>query len=279
MEKKIKIAMGQLLVEGGEPDRNIERAKSLIEEASKNNSNLILLPECLDFGWTHPSSLKNAEPIPGKFSNIFCDLAKNNNIYICAGLTEKYKNKNYNSAILIDNKGNILSKYRKINILKKAFEYYEVGQSLSVVDTIYGKIGLNICSDNYLDSIEIGIVLARMGANIILTPSSWTVDYSITEEDDPYKEKWIKPYKILSSTFNMAVVSTTSVGYIVGGPFEGRKMIGCSVAINKNEILTKAVFNEFASDIKYIEFDVPNRKFKGTEIGEALTAEKFYSWN
>ena len=53
-----------------------------------------------------------------------------------------------------------------------------------------GKIGINICADNYLNGIQIGHVLARMGAEIIL-PSSWTVDYSLTEEDDPYNDKWL----------------------------------------------------------------------------------------
>ena len=64
MKKIIKIGMGQLLVEGGEPDRNLSRAKLMIEEASKKKCDIILLPECLDLGWTHPSSKIEALPIP-----------------------------------------------------------------------------------------------------------------------------------------------------------------------------------------------------------------------
>ena len=52
----MKIGLGQLLVEGGEPERNLERAIELIIEAKENNCDLILLPETLDFGWTHPSA-------------------------------------------------------------------------------------------------------------------------------------------------------------------------------------------------------------------------------
>ena len=36
--------------------------------------------------------------------------------------------------------------------------------------------------------------------------------YFISEEDDPYKEKWIKPYSILASLYNMVILGTTSVG-------------------------------------------------------------------
>ena len=73
---KIKIALGQLLVEGGEPERNFDRALKLISEAKNNGSDLIILPECMDFGWTHPSSLTEAKFIPGEFSDILCNEAK-----------------------------------------------------------------------------------------------------------------------------------------------------------------------------------------------------------
>lgn len=270
--KKIKIGLGQLLVEGGEPERNLERAIELIIEAKKNSCEIILLPECLDFGWTHPSGLQKAKAIPGEFSEILSNCAKENSIYICAGLTEKdlNNNKNYNSAILIDKEGKILNKYRKINILEKAFEFYDVGNKLEVIDTEFGKIGMNICSDNYFDAVDIGFVLGRMGAEIILSPSSWTVDYSVTEEMDPYKNKWIDQFQKISKIFGIPVISTTSVGYIVGGPFEGKKMVGCSIATNKDGLLTKGDFNEFASDLKFVNVEVKNDGIKGTQIGKKI---------
>ena len=117
---KIKIAMCQLLVEGGEPERNFERAEELIKIAKDNDTDIALLPECIDFGWTHPSGLTNAKEIPGKYSDKLCELSKKYKIYICVGLTEKDKsnNKNYNSAILIDENGKIILKGK---ILKSLF--------------------------------------------------------------------------------------------------------------------------------------------------------------
>ena len=118
--KKMKIALCQLLVEGGEVQRNFERAEEVLIEAKKNNTDLALLPECMDFGWTHPEGLKNAEKIPGKYSEILCNLSKKFKIHICAGLTEKCNKtkKNYNAAILINDEGEIILKYRKINVSK-----------------------------------------------------------------------------------------------------------------------------------------------------------------
>lgn len=271
------MGMGQLLVEGGEPKRNLERAVAMAKEAAEQKCDFLLLPECLDFAWTHPSSLNEAQPIPGRYSDLLAEVAVNHGLHICAGLTERADGRNYNTAILIDSSGNILLKYRKINLLTVEHPYYEIGTGLMVADTKFGRIGVNICSDNYIDALEIGNVLGRMGAQIILTPSSWTVDYVIDERTDPYGEKWVKPFSVLARLFDLVIVSSTSVGYIVGGPYEGKKMVGCSLAVGAEGILSRGTYNEFAGELVVTEFEVPLRKEKGTEIGEMLK-NKGYKW-
>lgn len=261
--------MAQLLVEGGEPERNIERAEKLIRQAKNENCDLVILPETLDFAWTHPSALMEAEPIPGKFSNAFSLIATELCIWLCLGLTEKKGDKNYNSAILINPQGEIVLKYSKINLLEVEFPYYEVGQKLELVDTPFGKIGLNICADNYYESgLHNAHMLARMGAQLILSPSSWTVDHSITEETDPYREKWIKPLREIARSYDIPVVSVTSVGYIVGGPYEGKKMVGCSLAVDETGILAQGEFNEFAGDLKTVEISLKKTEKKGVQFSK-----------
>ena len=215
--------MVQLLVEGGEPDRNLGRAVEWIGKAAGEGCQIALLPEVLDLGWTHPSAKNEAEPIPGPRSELLCGAAQKNAVYVCAGLTEKEGNKVFNTALLIDESGTIILKYRKINVLAVAQEFYAIGNHLSVVETPLGVIGVDICSDNYRDSPEIGSVLARMGAQLILSPSAWTSDYHYVENQDPYGEKWFAPYHKIAKYFNVVMVGCTSVGYIVGGPYEGKK--------------------------------------------------------
>ncbi len=275
INKKIKIAMGQLLVEGGEPERNINRAEEMIKSASKNNCDLILLPETIDFAWTHPSALKESVSIPGKYSDEFTKQAKNNNIFICVGLTENQNDKIFNTAILIDNNGEIIIKYHKINLLEVEQPFYEVGNILQVAKTKIGKIGINICADNYYDSIHIAKTLGSMGAEIILSPSSWTVDFNITEKDDPYHEKWIRPLSYIANMYDLIMVSTTSVGYIVGGPYEGKKKIGCSLAVDKNGVIKKGKFNEFAGDLIFFETLITEKKEKGTALNKKIKEKGF----
>ncbi len=273
----MRVGLGQLLVEGGEPERNLERAAQMVAEAASRGCDLVLLPETLDFAWTHPSALTEAQPIPGRYSDRLCAQAVQHGVYICAGLTERAPDgRNYNAAILINPQGEILTKYHKINLLTVEQPYYAVGQTLNVVDTPLGKIGVNICADNFLDGLPIGHTLARMGAEFILSPSSWTVDYSITEEDDPYREKWVKPYSILAQLYNVAVVGTTSVGYIVGGPYEGKKSVGCSLAVDAAGIQAQGKFNEFAGDLVVADLPRPIRLEKGTQIGEMLQRKGYH---
>jgi predicted amidohydrolase len=266
----LKIGMGQLLVEGGEPKRNLQRAETMVKEAAARGCGIIVLPECMDLAWTHPSSQTEAMPIPGPYSDRIAGLAKENGIHICCGLTEKDGDAVFNTAILVDDSGKIILKYRKINVLKVAQDMYQPGQSLSVADTVFGKIGVNICSDNYADCLDIGYVPARMGAQIILSPSSWTTEYSVTEDHDPYGEKWIAPYTRLARLFDIVIVNATSVGTIVGGPYEGMKMVGCSLAVGKDGVAQQSTYNEFSGQLELVSIQVPEPHLKGTEIGEML---------
>ena len=270
MTEVLKIGMGQLLVEGGEPERNLKRAGKMLEDAAEKSCRLVLLPECLDFAWTHPSAKTEAQPIPGPYSDILCKLAKTYNLYLCAGLTERSEDKVYNTAIFISPEGNILLKYRKINVLTVAQDIYSIGETLSVVKTPFGVVGVNICSDNYIDSLDIGHTLARMGAQIILSPSSWTVDYSIVEGDILYGKKWLKPYQTLAVAHDLIVVSATAVGVIVGGVYEGKKMVGCSLAVNKDGIIAEGKYNEFTGQLVITDITIPQPRALGTAIGESL---------
>ena len=276
MTEVLKIGMGQLLVEGGEPERNLKRAGKMLEDAAEKSCRLVLLPECLDFAWTHPSAKTEAQPIPGPYSDILCKLAKTYNLYLCAGLTERSEDKVYNTAIFISPEGNILLKYRKINVLTVAQDIYSIGQTLSVVKTPFGVIGVNICSDNYIDSLDIGHTLARMGAQIILSPSSWTVDYSIVEGDILYGKKWLKPYQTLAVAHDLIVVSATAVGVIVGGVYEGKKMVGCSLAVNKDGIVAEGKYNEFTGQLVITDITIPPPRVLGTAIGESLKMRGLY---
>ena len=55
-ERRVKLAMGQMLVEGGRPQENLARAVEMTAQAGRQGCQVVVLPECLDLGWTHPSA-------------------------------------------------------------------------------------------------------------------------------------------------------------------------------------------------------------------------------
>jgi predicted amidohydrolase len=277
MQRTVKISIAQILIEGGEPQRNIKRAAEAIDTATKESSDIIVFPETIDFAWTHPAAIKMADSIPGKYSDFFCNLASKKNIYICVGLTERDKKRFFNTALLINNSGEIIIKYKKINLLQVEQPFYEVGDILKVVDTKFGKIGINICADNYLDSIHIGKTLGAMGAQIILSPCSWTVDYKIDGTKNLYGKKWIKPLTYIANMFNLLIVSATSVGYIVGGPYEGKKMMGGSLALNNKGVLVEGSYNEIAGEIITFEAKIEDNREKGVTLMEKIKKRGFVS--
>ena len=63
--RSYRVGMAQVLVEGGRPDANLDRAVGVVAEAAGRGCRLVVLPECLDLGWADPSARDLARPIPG----------------------------------------------------------------------------------------------------------------------------------------------------------------------------------------------------------------------
>jgi predicted amidohydrolase len=185
-----KLGMAQILVEGGQSQANLERAIAYIGQAASQGCQLVVLPECLDLGWTHPSAWQLAQPIPGPHSDRLAQAARQYDTFVVAGLVERWEDKLYNSAVLIDRWGEIRLLHRKINELDVALDMYAVGDRLGVVDTELGTLGVTICADNFPTSLAMGHVLARMGAQAILVPSAWAMPAEHDNRVQPYGGLW-----------------------------------------------------------------------------------------
>ncbi|MBK8501670.1 MAG: carbon-nitrogen hydrolase family protein [Saprospiraceae bacterium] len=255
--KKIKIGIGQLHVEGGHPEINLKNAVAFITDAARQKCDIIVLPECLDFGWTNSIALSVSLPVPGAFSELLCDAAKANAIYVIAGLTERAEDKIYNTAVLISDKGVILGKHRKINILDIARHIYMPGNSCSVIATRCGKIGLNICADNAPATNELGHALALMGADIILSPCSWAVPPDFDQNKTPYGDIWKQSYSEIARRHHIPVVGVSNTGLVKDGAWKGWWCIGASLVVSKDGNIQKQFdYTREASTLYSIEVEL-----------------------
>lgn len=234
----VKVAMCQIFILDGDRHGNFIRIENAIAEAKRSGAKIACLPESVVFGWANPDAHKRALPIPGKHSLLLCELARKYRIYICAGLDEKDNDHLYGSAVLIDDKGEILLKHRKREVLPELMEppYTAVADVSAVADTRFGRIGLLICADTHSTD-----VLGRMAA---LKPKLLLVPYGYAEKEENWPAHAGEFHDIVkktATTTGAAVVGTNSLGQITNGPWAGRVYGGQSIAVdNTGKVLAFA---------------------------------------
>jgi len=226
--KTTKAAICQIFCLDGDRRGNFVRIENAIGEAKDAGADIACFPETALLGWVNPDAHKRAHPIPGEDSDRLCRLAEDYNLYLCIGLAEKQDGNLYDSVLLIDNKGNILLKHRKINLLTELMSPpYTPGERIDAVETKFGKIGLLICADTHDNTI-----LKRMAA---LKPDLLLVPYGYAAVEDDWPGHGKKLEKVVTNTARKTkafVIGTNLVGEITKGPWKGRIYGGQSVAVD-----------------------------------------------
>ncbi len=271
------IGLGQMSVRGGCPELNLTRAEHYVEEAAAAGCRVLVLPECLDLGWTHPSAHHLAQPIPGPHSDRLARAARRAGVYLVAGLVERAGDRIYNSAVLLSDRGDLLAVHRKINELDIAHDLYAIGDRLSVTRTSHGVIGLAICADLFPTSLALGHSLARMGAQLILSPCSWAMDADHDNQAEPYGGLWLTAYSELARLYDLTVAGASNVGWIDAGPWAGKMCIGNSLAVGPGgRELARGPYGVEAEAL--VSFRAPVRPpvARGTALVSAL-ADRGYS--
>jgi predicted amidohydrolase len=264
--KAFRLALCQMKVKGGERMANLAHAGEMIDQAARNGAEFILLPEAMDLGWTDPSALTEAEPVPeGAAFRFLSGKARSHGLYICSGLTEKAGDRAFNSAVIINPQGELILLHRKINELDIGHPYYALGDRLNVCPTEFGTIGLMICADAISDGLVLTRSLAYMGADVILSPSSWALPADHNNQVNPYGGMWKEAYKPVARDFRVWIAGCSNVGWMTGGPWKGWKGIGCSMVIGPGgtEILN-GPYGEEADTIMYVNITPEPRPAQGT---------------
>ena len=275
-KEKYILAMIQMLVEAGELEANLDRAANRIAEAANNGATIALLPEAMDLGWTDPSARDLAFEIPGgKTCLALRKAARDNGIYVCAGIIEKEGDKLYNAAVIIDPSGSVILQHRKINELDIAHDLYTLGDRLNVVPTPIGTLGLYICADATAPGNALSNSLGLLGADIILSPCAWAVPPDFDNESTPYGDTWRNVYEPASSRYEIWIVGVSNVGKIKAGPWKDWDCIGSSLVYNPggSEVL-QAPFGAQADTIIYVDINLKERPAWGTRWNEHWSSKE-----
>jgi predicted amidohydrolase len=247
------IASAQILVVGGDAEGNLLRAKTAILESSKMGAQIVLLPECSNFGWTDESAISEASEISvDPFIEGMKESAIAHKVYITVGFVERDGSNLYNSGVIISPIGEILLHHRKINELDFARKMYSTGDQISTVDTPLGKLGLMICADALSEDDRIIARLIEDGAEVILSPSAWAVPPDFDNSLTPYGSLWIDAYSSGVVDSKVRIIATSNVGVIRHGEWAGHKCIGNSIAMGLDHSVHISPFGESAVHIELI---------------------------
>ena len=179
MAKKTTIGLIQTKVFDNQ-NKNIENSIIKIKEAAKKKAKIICLPELFLSPYfcqsENHAKFKLAEKIPGRLSDIYCKLAKELSVILMISLFEKKTTGFYhNTSIVIDDKGKIISKYRKMHIpddpgYYEKFYFTPGDLGFKSTKTKYGKVGSLICWDQWFP--EAARLTTLKGAEILFYPTA-----------------------------------------------------------------------------------------------------------
>ena len=261
-----RIALVQMHVTPGDVKRNILRARDLIHRAADGGAQVVVLPEALDCGWTHPSARELATPIPdGPTYFKIAARALELGVYVCFGMTERRGDRVYNAAVLVSPAGDLLLHHRKLNELDIAHDLYDQGNHLGTARTPLATVGLMICADGFAAGHVVSRTLALMGADVILSPSAWAVPTDHDNAKAPYGQEWRECYVPVAREFGLWVVGVSNVGPITGGPWAGRRCIGCSLVIGPGgrEVI-QGPYGEDAETVLHVDVQPHRRDARGS---------------
>ena len=179
---KFRLALIQLAVSASKPD-NLARAARLVKEAASKGANIVALPECFNSPYGTSYFPEYAEAIPGPSTDALVKSAKDSGVFLIGGsIPEKDGDKIYNTCTVYNPNGEMIAKHRKMHLFdidvpgKIRFQESETlspGNSFTVFDTPYCKVGIGICYD--IRFAEMAQIYGKKGCQLLVYPGAFNM--------------------------------------------------------------------------------------------------------
>jgi N-carbamoylputrescine amidase len=237
-------------------ETNLLRSLALAQKAVDGGANLVVLPELSNAGYFFSSrqdAFEHAESVPdGRSVQAWIDFARQQQIFLVAGLAEREGMRLFNTGVLVGPDG-FIGKYRKAhlwNLEKLWFTPGDVG--FPVFETSIGRIGLLICWDIWFP--EVPRILSQQGADIICSLNNWV---------------WTPPPlfddagKCMASYLTMTAAHVNNVFIAAAsriGEERGARYLGCSLIAGTNGWPIGAVASADQQEILFADIDLTSSR-------------------
>ncbi|MEX2601535.1 MAG: carbon-nitrogen hydrolase [Balneolaceae bacterium] len=229
----VKLALIQASC-GENPQKNLARSITFIEEAVSRGGQIICLQELFQTTYfcreINRDFFKWAESIPGPSTEQLASVAKKHGIVILAPLFEKARAGVYfNSLVVIDADGSLMGTYRKMHIpddpgFYEKYYFTPGDNGYQVYDTAFGKIAPLICWDQWYP--EAARIAALKGADLLVYPTAIaTLPHENREEKRVYRDAWQTIQRSHAIANGCFVASVNRVGTEGGSEFWGHSFV------------------------------------------------------
>lgn len=162
-------------------NENIELARLEIRKLAKTGAKLIVLPEMFICPYDITLFRQYAESEGGEAYKMMQDVAKECGVYVVGGsIPEIFDQKIFNTSYVFDSDGMCIAKHRKKHLFDidipngitfKESEVLSPGDTLTVVETPFGRLGIMICFD--IRFIEDAAVMKAKKVDYLIVPGAF----------------------------------------------------------------------------------------------------------
>lgn len=177
-----QLALCQMKVEM-DKQKNLGKAESMIRTAAGRGARLVALPEMFNCPYSNKYFREYAEEGTGETVRLLSSLAKELNIILIGGsIPELDNDKVYNTCFSFDNTGQLIGRHRKIHLfdidVKGGIRFMESetltpGDTMTILDTEFCKIGVAICYDVRFPELFRKMALAD--ARLVILPGAFNM--------------------------------------------------------------------------------------------------------
>ena len=188
---------------------NLEKSIEGIQQAAESGARLVVLQELhnsLYFCQTeHTDNFSLAETIPGPTTERLSKLARQLQLVIVCSLFEKRTAGIYhNTAVVIENNGQIVGKYRKMHIpddpgYSEKFYFTPGDMGFLPIKTSVATLGVLICWDQWFP--EAARLMALAGAEILIYPTA--IGWEPTDNKEE-KQRQLESWQIMQRSHAIA---------------------------------------------------------------------------